>query len=321
MTNIILTLLVIILILSYWFFLYVKATLYSIFTRYQHFSAQSGLVRKAKIVGVKVLSENGRIPLLECELEFPNFSGELIKEKVKLGDSKPNLKRFEPGKEVEIFLNRDSKFKSPVSMKGLNVGIKWMSIAFYTSIGGLYLYLCLRIMNRATTLIWSDIPIYEELLSNMGLHWMFLGFIGLILFNLFILRLFGFGKLSGKKKDIHKLRYYGLKSMGHISKYEDSGMMINDNPVVRFYYTFKGSDGQIHQGNDQILIGKLEVGKVPNMREKSIYYLPDSPEISLFEENLMNPSSINNTFLRGIFMLVGFILSAVIIGIFLSIIW
>lgn len=321
MFSIILTLSIVGLILLYWFCMYIKSTLYSIYSRFKHFSAQRGLLRNAKVTDVRVLSKRGKFSLLECELEFANFSGERIREKLKFGDSKPNLKRFEVGKEVEILLNRDNKLKNPVSLKGINVRINWKSIAFYVLVGGAYLYLSFKLMNKASTKIWSDIPKYEELLSEMGFEWMAIGFIVLILFNLLLLRLLGFGKLRGKKMHIRDLQYYGLKSMSNISKYEDTGILINDNPVVRFYYSFRNADGQTYQGNDQLVIGKLEVGKVPSIKEKPIFYLPDSPEISLLEENLTKPSIIYGNSLRSIFLFIGFILSAITVGIFSNIFW
>ena len=74
----------------------------------------------------------------------------------------PSQKRFEVGKKVDVYVDEYSKTKNTLSLKGLNVEIKWKGIAFYVFLGLVYLALCFYLMNWAIAKIWTDVPTHED---------------------------------------------------------------------------------------------------------------------------------------------------------------
>ncbi len=315
MTHIILSLVLVSAILFYWFYLLLNITFINTWKRYRHISGTEGLVRTATIVGKKELANNNGIPFLECEFEFPNFSEENIREKMKFSDSKPHLKRYEIGQKIEVLLNKEQKPRSPLNLKGINVTFNKKIIILKIIVLTAYWVGTIYYMKRAIEKVYSNTEHYEMILELQGLPMMAFMFLGILLFNFFLIR-----AITRSKKPKHldwDLKYYGKKAIAQIQKYEDTGTLINDNPLVRFHYSFEASDGKKHQGSDEKIINKLDIGNIPQMKEEFILYLPEHPESSKFEGDAQSLTSINN-FVKGIFFLVGIVFSAIIVFLFFN---
>jgi hypothetical protein len=63
-------------------------------------------------------------------------------------------------------------------------------------------------------------------------------------------------------------------------------------------------------------VGKLQIGLLPTMKEKEVFYLPQSPENSKFTENLTPQSFVGC--LNGVLILQALIFSTILIVIYLA---
>ena len=82
------------------------------------------------------------------------------------------------------------------------------------------------------------------------------------------------------------LLYYGLGTSAAVKQYENTGTLVNNNPVVKFTYTYPDQRGQIIEGSDKKVLGKLEIAGLPDMHELEIMYMPNSAHISRLADGL-----------------------------------
>ena len=259
----------------------------------------------------------GRFQSVRMTVEFPNLSQTLIKEEFRFVDSRPEEHRYEEGNRITILIDDMAKGGPVAKISGgktvvgkgfLLLSAILLSAAFY---GSWYLY---KITQVQVGNDWSRV---DELFMEDGpMPLMGFIFIGVLVFQWLVFR--GISKLGSSKKtgNDRELKYYGEKTMATIQRYEDTNITINDNPKVRFYYSFTDRNGRIHNSEDSVVIGKLQIGLLPTMTEKEVFYLPQSPENSKFTENLAPQSFVGC--LNGVLILQALIFSTILIVMYLS---
>lgn len=259
----------------------------------------------------------GRFQSIRMTVEFPNLSQTMIKEEFRFVDSRPEEHRYEEGKRITILVDDMAKGGPEAKIAGgktvigkgfLLLSAILLSAAFY---GSWYLY------QLTLTRIGNDWSRIDELFMPDGpMPLMGIIFIAVLIFQWFV---FGWVKKIGsssKKINDRDLKYYGEKAIATIHKYEDTNITINDNPKVRFHYTFTDRNGRPHTSEDSMVIGKLQIGLLPTMKEKEILYMPQSPENSKFIENLA-PQSFAGC-LNGVLILEALIFSTILIVMYVT---
>jgi hypothetical protein len=262
-------------------------------------------------------SGRSRFQAIRMTVEFPNLSQTMIKEEFRFVDSRPEEYRYEEGKRVTILIDDTAKGGPVAKIAGgktvigkgfLLLSAILLSGAFY---GSWYLYKVtqLRIEND-----WSRVD--ELFMTDGPMPLMGIIFIGVLIFQWLVFR--GIQKMGSSRKKINdrELKYYGEKALATINRYEDTNVTINDNPKVRFHYSFFDRNGRSHTSEDTVIVGKLQIGLLPTMKEKEVFYLPQSPENSKFTENLTPQSFVGC--LNGVLILQALIFSTILIVIYLA---
>lgn len=291
MTSAIVSFAVILVFILIWVFLIFKITLF----RYFRLKQNQNDAEKGKPVTGTILESvktgRGKFQAIKLKVEFPNFSNTLVTEEFRFFDSRPEEMRYEINNRVMLLIDYDAPRGPVVRLAGEKkvIGNSFILISIIL-LGSLFygLYFLYTASDQALHSNWHDLnPLFD---NNESMPMMGIIFLATLLFQFGVFRLIGRLAGSGKKTDDKELKYYGEKTMATILKYEDTGVSVNDNPKVKFHYSFTDKNGQIHHSEESKVIGKLEIGLLPTMKEKEIIYLPQNPAQSKFTENL-NPVS------------------------------
>lgn len=285
-TNL-LSLIIIVVSVLFWLYLILKITLF----RYLKLKRSSNESEKGRPINGTIVSVDktgrGKLQSIRMKVEFLNFSQTPVQEEFRFVDSRPDENRYEKGKRVTLLIEEDSKQAPVVKIAGgktiigkgfLLISAILLAGAFY---GATFIYklTLARIEND-----WSKTNLLFE--GNEAMPSTGLIFLGVIIFQWILFRLLKKIGSSSKKINDRELKFYGEKAMASIHRYEDTGVTINDNPKVKFHYSFMDRNGREHQSEDAVVIGKLEIGLLPTMKEKEVFYMPQKPEHSKFTENL-----------------------------------
>ena len=249
--------------------------------------------------------------MLELWLLFENLSGYPIHRKIRVWDSKPHLKRFLVDGKIPIGLTMAKKPKDPVflSLDECRISFSFLLVCSLKVI--VYVLGCYFFMGEAANRIFSAPDTYEHLFANSELWQMALIFIGVVIFLYFLLQKIGLLTTGATKTQHWELLYQGFGVLATINSYKDTGTLVNDNPVVRFNYSFVDKTGKTITGSDKKMVGKLEVGTLSDLKKIEVMYLPDHPSVSGFLENL--EAEDMSKFISFLFLTVLFVFSAVMV--------
>lgn len=301
----------------FWIYLILKITVF----RYLKIKRSADDAEKGRPISGTVVSvsktKRGRFQSIKMKIEFLNFSQTLIQEEFRLIDTKPEENRYEQGKKVMLLIDDIAKGGPAIKIAGGKtvIGKPFMLISaillsgvFY---GAWFIYkLTLSKINND----WSRID--ELFAKNEAMPSIGIIFLGILVFEWFIFRTIVRIGSSKKKVNDRELKFYGEKTIATINKYEDTGVSINNNPKVKFFYTFTDRNGRQHSSEDAKVIGKLEIGYLPSMNEIEIFYMPQNPENSKFTENLAPQSFVGCINL--VLILQAAVFSGILIGLYLS---
>ena len=311
------SLITLVIIVLFWLILIFRITIVRyIKLRRQSDESDTGRPVTGTIVSCKKTG-SGRFNVIQMKVEFPNFSQTMIHEDFKFVDSKPEENRYEEGRRVTVLLDDMAKGGPTVKLSGgktvIGKGFILLSALLLSGVlyGTWFLY------KFTLSKIQGDWSRIDELFAhNEAMPVIGIVFIAVLIFQFFLFRVIS--NLGGVKKKVsdNDLKFYGEKTMATIVRYEDTNVTINNNPRVKFFYTFKDSNGREHRGEDAIVIGKLEIGLLPTMTEREIFYMPQSPENSKFTANLA-PQSFAGC-LNGVIILQAIIFSAILIAAYIG---
>ncbi len=314
MTYTIITLAVVSLVLLFWLYKLMQYCFIRPLVLWKSQKNSSVPVKEATILSMNVL-QNGKFPLLELDILFENFSGYPIQHKLRFVDKQPHLNRFKKDKTMPILLDSGKKPGNPVFPETGKYQVSMTQMLLYSILTIAYIAGCYFLMGEAISRVDASPNHYEAVFSSSSESGETFIVVALVLLFLYFLfkRL---GLLSSKKSKSHNwdLLYCGLGATATVKKYEDTGTLINDNPVVKFTYTYPDQRGQIIEGSDKKVVGKLEVVGLQDMHELEIMYLPRDPHISRLAENLqkqdvsayVNRMILFSLLLFSIFFIVGF---------------
>jgi hypothetical protein len=272
---------------------------------------QMGTVVSSEIIG------SGKLRVTKVVVEFLNFAQTLVREEFKFSDTKPEERRYEVGKRVPVIIDTDSKNGPTAKLYGSQPSISAKYRLFSAVLIGLMIYGLWQLYLVTSDKIdgdWSQVSVLFE--NNASMPLMGFIFLGTILFQALVFTFIQKLTKTGSDNLLKELKFYGKKASATITGYADTNMSINNNPVVRFSYTFEDQNGKIQSGEDKVVVGKLEVGSISGMKEKEVYFLPESPEKSILSDNFKSaalPGCLN-----AILMLEALIFSGVIVGVYLA---
>lgn len=310
MTYTIVTLTLVGLILFFWLYKLMCNCFCRSFCIWKDQKNGSIITKEATILSVNTIKQ-GKKPMLELLLLFENLSGHPIHRKIRVWDSKPHLKRFSVDGKIPIGLTLAKKPKDPVflSLDECRISFTFLLVCSLKVI--VYVIGCYLFMGEAAKRIFASPEVYEHLFANSEIWQMGLIFLGVIIFLYFLLQKIGLMATGATKTQHWELLYQGFGTLATINSYKDTGTMINDNPVVGFNYSFVDKTGKTITGSDKKVVGKLEVGTLPDLQKMEVMYLPDNPSVSRFLENL--EAEDMSKFIGFLFLTVLFIFSAVIV--------
>lgn len=305
---------IIVLILGYWFYKLLNSTLLSTFRRYRYhqYIYEKGKEIRAKIIDKKQHKENAIGQLITIIVEFNNFVGTPITESFRFTDTKPFQNRYEVGKSISVLIDRDSPNESKVQLVGGKAVLSPVVISIITAILGAYAYGCYWFFMKSWAMAEQDWDKFFQLFQDSEVSSLSLAYAGVLTFMWLLFKGIGIGFVNNTKDT--QLKYWGYKATGFVNKYERTGMTVNDNPQVRFHFSFTDSHGQTHQASDTKLIDMLDIGLIPTMKEMEVIYSADNPTAARLVANLNGNNGMGGAIVEGVFYLVAFIFSAVVVG-------
>lgn len=310
MSHTVITLSLVGLILLFWFYKLLFRCFSRSFLIWKNQKSGSITQKEATILSVSTL-QAGKKPLLELLILFENMSGHPIHRKIRVWDSMPHLNRFRPDGKIPIGLNLAKRPKGPVLLFLGECRISFAYMMLCCSATILYVVGCYFLIGEAVSRIGTDPEKYESLFRNSEMWQTWLIFFGTAVFLNFLFKKIGL-VLSGRSRAQNwDLLYHGLGATATVIKYWDTGTLINDNPVVGVNYTFRDKTKQLFEGSDKKIVGKLEIGTLPDLDKLEIMYLPDNPNISRLVENLENGGVFK--FVNLVFYFTLFVFSVVVV--------
>ncbi|MCB1303329.1 MAG: hypothetical protein KDK37_03600 [Leptospiraceae bacterium] len=310
------------LVLLYWFVLIFLYPLYLNYLTYRSMkeALESGETVSGKVIESNYLGEKNGAGLrpIEMTLEFLNFSGTPVTEKMRFMDSKPDLRRYDVGQLVPLRIVRKSSGARKVTVASAKVGASlrfWIIWLIGASLycGGIY-YFFYRISEHFK----GDLSLALSALHSedaMGVLVMFAIGGGI---TWLLSRVFGG---AFRRDQSEKLKFFGIRTMATIEKKSRTGVSVNDQPQVAFHYSFRASDGQTYKGSDKEIVDLLDIGKLDSITEREIIYLPDSPQTSLFVEHIEGSSGMGiliKVIIQFVLLILSIVLVSTVIGGLLS---
>lgn len=318
MSHTLITLSLVSLVLLFWFYKLLSRCFVRSFCIWNNQKNGSITQKEATILSVTTLKA-GKKPLLELLVLFENLSGHPIHRKIRIWDSMPHLNRFQPDGKIPIGLNFAKRPKGPVLLFTGACRISFAYMVICCSVTILYVVGCYFLIGEAISRIDADPEKYESLFRASGMWQMWAIFFGTGIFLNFLFKRIGLVMSGRNEAQNWDLLYQGLGATATIKKYWDTGTLINDNPVVGFEYTFRDGTKQLYEGSDKKIVGKLEVGTLPDLEKLEIMYLPDNPNVSRLAENLENQDMFK--FVSLVFYFTLFVFSAVVVANFIQLLF
>lgn len=242
----------------------------------------SKIIRHGKPVSAKILDKfvkstrKDGTESIEIDIEFENFSSTIVRNRIDAEDTKPYENRFEVGKTLAIRLNPEGELPLFV-IEGSSMEHK-KSKAFT--------WIIFNVVYSVIIFIVS----YKFL--SRGFGWRFLSpwFPWVIIPYLAILLTRTLGvlgnssylskKLNGARtaEDSAKLLLYGKKTIANITKADQTGMFINDQPEISYRINFTDENNQQHQKSFKKIVLLTDLYK-NQLGEREILYLPGNSDV------------------------------------------
>lgn len=318
MSHTLITLSLVGFVLLFWFYKLLSRCFVRSFSIWNNQKSGSITQKEATILSVTTLKA-GKKPLLELLILFENLSGHPIHRKIRIWDSMPHLNRFRPDGKIPIGLNPAKKPKGPVLLFTGACRISFAYMVICCSITVLYVVGCYFLIGEAISRINVLPEKYESLFRASGMWQMWAVFFGTTVFLHFLFKRIGLVVSGRSQAQNWDLLYQGVGATATIKRYWDTGTLVNDNPVVGFEYTFRDKTKQLFEGNDKKIVGKLEIGTLPDLEKLEIMYLPNNPNISRLTENLENGTVFK--FVNLLFHFTLFVFSVVVVANFIRLLF
>lgn len=207
-----------------------------------------------------------------------NFSGAEIREAMDFVDTRPEERRYEPGKKVMLRVDREMKRQPSITLEASRPTLR---------MGRIFLFILVPLALSAAV-AWYYVFSYE--LQSNGSGWRFMVFYHpLMLCPLILLATrFGFGKLislfTGNPEKQLVLKYHGRRTDAEVVSVAQTGTYINEQPQMRFELRYTDDHGQTHSTTLKRIVPLLEMN-IAQSKTLPIFYLMDKPgEVALAQD-------------------------------------
>lgn len=217
----------------------------------------------------------------EIIFEIINFSGQKIRHKMTINDTRPQESRFETGKVIYLKVDPDFKRNPYFFLEGsqskVNPLLLVIWFAFFSGVVAYYYY---AYTTENGGLGWRFLELFHPLLL---IPTCFIVFVGLIYF---FIKVFVMGNKTIKEQ--LQLKFWGEKATAHIIEVKQTGNYLNNQPQVKYTLEFKDKKGKLIQVAKKEFVSLTDIGHVSSLKEKGIFYLPDNPEKFNFFDEINN---------------------------------
>ncbi|OJJ14506.1 hypothetical protein BKI52_42775 [marine bacterium AO1-C] len=315
----------IILIIIYWPY---HLFLYPIFNHFKRQKKQQRIIKNGVPIEGEIIEsqyignpqKNGR-QRIQIIVAFNNFVGTRIQEKFRFFDAQPQQKRYEVGNSLKLSLSKDAIGDKKVSLVDARSQANFKTFAiflalFFVSVYSLYTFIVQPLWVMGGQDLYTTIALFQNKTSITLIFWFTVA-------AFFLYFLFRYLKnASGMKGNRGDFKYYGKRSIGHITQYTGGNIRYNRKLQVRFDIAYTTDDGQKVNTSIEKFVSEFEIGRIHEMNHIDILYLPDNPQkVQLTEEPLFGNRLSGVTISRELHFLL-FIFSLVImIATFINVLW
>lgn len=242
---------------------------------------KNGIPRKAEIIeAVKVSKDNAKYTSYELRLLFKNLVDTEIIQKTGVNDSKPQQRRFEVGKKVDILIDKDMK-KSPYFIfTGTEATINILVI-FFICLGWLTLVVLI-----------TGYYIYSYQTESVGMGWRFIAFWHPLVLCPAILLLYRVGLprifrlfAGSKKGEAELIKFKGIKTTAKLLSANQTGTYINEQPMILFKIEFVDYQNRTRRAELKKIVNLLDLNMV-KQETVEIFYLKENPDRIAFASDL-----------------------------------
>lgn len=230
---------------------------------------QSGKRIKAKVIEKRFQGHTKNGDLIIINLSFKNFAQSIVHYSLSLYDSKPEERRFEEGKEVNLLVDETSD--KPL------ITLETGKVAFNKSVLRIILFVVFLLIALPIGLL-----IYGHLYESQGYGWRYLSFwhpfiICPLLGLIYIAVLLFFRRLIMAPSNNQKLLLNGKSAEATIQNVTETGLSINDRPQILVQVSFE------HQGKTIVssfkkIYSLLELSRLVPGEKITIIYDYENPQ-------------------------------------------
>lgn len=242
---------------------------------------RNGVPRKAEITeAVKISKDGSKCDTYELKLLFKNLVDTEIIQKASVNDAKPQQRRFEIGKKVDIRIDKEMKKTPYFIFAGTEATIN-IPVIFLICLGWL-----------ALTALVLGYYVYAYQTENAGMGWRFI-FFWHPLFVCPAVLLFYRGGLSlllskfagGKEGDAELIKFKGIKTQAKLISANQTGTYINEQPMVLFKLEYTDHQNRTRRAEIKKIVDLLELNSV-QQKTVDIFYLKENPDRIAFAADL-----------------------------------
>ncbi|WP_274585035.1 DUF3592 domain-containing protein [Neisseria leonii] len=233
--------------------------------------AKQGQKVNARIIGNHT-QQSSRGAVVDLVVEFENLAGTTVQATMSCMDLRPQERRYEVGKTLILYLNRQSGEHLPFAIDGgefnynKTVDIVFLIIAISYSIAAFII--SHHLYSQGDGIRWLSF-----------FHpWVFSPMIGIIIYA--FLGKIGQGFFRGlNQEEKNRLLLYGLKTRGEIIRFDITGESLNDQPTMLIGFKYQDNQRHTHQieRKQTVFIHELSDWKKGDVVD--LLYLPDRPAI------------------------------------------
>lgn len=237
---------------------------------------ENGIPRTAVILSAE--SDPKDPDTYELTLSFKNLVNTEITQKTSINDGKPEERRFEVGKKIDILIDKDMASYPYFMFATSEAGIRKM-IMTWTVLSWLAL----------TALIIGYYVFSYELESN-GMGWRFISFYHPLFVCPIVMlgyRLFGkfISAFTAKVDESMVIKFKGVRTSAKLLSASQTGTYINEQPMVRFELEFMDEHFKKHKASIKKLVDLLDLN-VTRQEAIEIFYLKENPQQIAFSSDL-----------------------------------
>jgi len=82
------------------------------------------------------------------------------------------------------------------------------------------------------------------------------------------------------------LKFKGKRALASITRVEQTGTMINDQPEIRFHVEFLDGAGRNVSAQIKKIVSLIDVAQVRSQKEAFVFYDPNNTQTVAFEEDI-----------------------------------